>query len=114
MLICISNNGFRSLKWKKKNRLLKNQVRAIKKSDELLKGAQIVLIILSVIVALGLLGLVAALACNLSCGGSDAIAILAGLGGTALVTFLLIITIKAILGKKKKKPIVQEEPVKTI
>lgn len=99
----LKNETGKSLKWKEKKRLLKEQVRAVKKSDELSQGAKIILIILSVIVALGLLGLVAALACNLSCGGSDAIAILVGLGGTVLVTFLLIITIKAILGKKKKK-----------
>ena len=103
-----------SLKWKEKKKLLKEQIRAIKKSDELSKGAKVALIVLSVIVALGLVSLVASLACSLSCNGSDAAAILVGVGGTALVIFLLVIAIRAITGKKKKKAIIQEEPVKTI
>ncbi|MBC7875010.1 MAG: hypothetical protein H7Y01_13490 [Ferruginibacter sp.] len=94
-------NG-KSLKWKERKKLLKEQVKAIKKSTEPSKGGKVALIILSVIVAIGLLGLVLGLACNLSCSGSDAAAILVGVGGTALVVFLLVITIRAIQGKKKK------------
>ncbi|MEO7393358.1 MAG: hypothetical protein ABIU11_00370 [Chitinophagaceae bacterium] len=110
----LKNETGKVLKWKEKKKLLKEQVRAIKKSGELSQGAKVALIILSVIVALGLLYLVAALSCSISCGGSEAAAILVGAGGAVLVTFLLIITIRAILGKKKKKDIIPEEPVKTI
>ncbi len=105
-------NG-KSLKWKEKRKLLKEQVGAIKKSNGMSKGGKVALIILSVIVALGLIGLVASLACSLSCNGSDAAAVLVGIGGTALVIFLLVLVIRGITGKKKKKAIIQEEPVKT-
>lgn len=113
-LASLKNENGKSLHWKEKKKLLKEQIRAVKRSDELSTGAKILLITLSVIVALGLTYLVAALACNLSCSGSDALAILVGLGGTALITILLIITLNAIMGKKKKKPVIPEEPVKTI
>jgi protein-S-isoprenylcysteine O-methyltransferase Ste14 len=105
-------NG-KSLKWKEKKKLLKQQVRAIKKSDELSKGAKAALIVLSIIVALGLLYAVAALACGIACNGSGAAAIIVGIGGTFLVVFLLILVIRGINGKRKKKAINQEEPVKT-
>jgi len=59
---------------------------------------------LAVIVALGLAALVGALACELSCNGSEGAALLVGIGGTALIIFLLIITIRAIKrGKKEPK-----------
>jgi hypothetical protein len=67
---------------------------------------------LSVVVAIGLIYLVAALACSLSCNGSDAAALIVGIGGAALVAFLLIIAIRAITGKKKKKVIIQDQPEK--
>ena len=92
----------KSLKWKEKKKLLKEQIRGIKKSDEMSKGAKLALIILSVAVAIGLLYLVAALACNLSCNGSGGAAILLTIGGAGLVIFLLLIAIRAIVGKKKK------------
>jgi hypothetical protein len=105
-------NG-KSLKWKEKKKLLREQVRAIKKSDGMSKGAKVALIVLSVIVALGLLYAVAALACGVACNGSEAAAILVGIGGTFLVVFLLILVIRSITGRRKKKAIIQEEPVKT-
>ena len=99
----LKNEDGKSLKWKEKKKLLKEQIRAIKKSDEPSKGGKVVLIILSVIVALGLIGLVASLACSLSCNGSDAAAVIVGIGGAALVIFLLVVAIRAITGKKKKE-----------
>ncbi len=89
------------LKWKERKKLLKEQVRSIKKADNLSKGDKAGLIVLAVIVALGLAALVGALACELSCNGSEGAALLVGIGGTALIIFLLIITIRAI--KKGKK-----------
>ncbi len=97
------------LKWKERKKLLKEQVRAIKKSTDMSNGGKAALIVLSVLVALGLVLLVASLACELSCSGSEAAAVLVGIGGTALIIFLLVITIRGILGKKrKKKPPVEE------
>lgn len=92
-------NG-KSLKWKEKKRLLKEQVRAIKKSGDLSPAAKVGLIILSVLVAMGLFYLVAALACNLSCGGSEGAATLVLLAGTGLIIVLLILAIRAIVGRK--------------
>jgi len=109
-------NG-KSLKWKERKKLLKEQVKAIKQSKETSKGVKVLLIILSVIAAIGLLALILALACDLSCSGSDGAAILVGVGGVALVIFLLVIAIRAIKGQKKKPkpekiPEGSTEPVK--
>jgi hypothetical protein len=95
-------NG-KTLKWKERKKLLKEQIRAVKKADDLSKGAKTALIILSVLVAALLEMLVLGLACNLSCSGSDAAAIFVGLGGTALVIFLTILVIRGITNKKKNK-----------
>lgn len=94
-------NG-KQLKWKERKKLLKEQLRAIKNSKDPSDGGKAALIILSVVVALGLLYLVAALACNISCNGSEGAAIVLAIGGTALVIFLLVIAIRAITGRKKK------------
>ncbi len=105
----------KSLKWKEKKKLLKEQIRAIKKVDDKTKGEKTALIILSVVVALGLLALVLSLSCNLSCSGSEGAAVLVGVGGAALVIFLLAIAIKAITGKRKKpktEEIKPEDPSK--
>lgn len=91
------------LKWKERKKLLKEQIRSIKKAEGLSRSGETGLIILSVIVALGLLALVAALACNLSCNGSGAAAVIVGVGGAALVIFLLILVIRKLSGKKKKE-----------
>ncbi|MEO6613596.1 MAG: hypothetical protein ABIT05_12465 [Chitinophagaceae bacterium] len=92
-----------TLKWKERKKLLKEQVKAINRSAEPSQGAKTALIILSVIGALLLIYAVAALACSLSCGGSDALAIVVAIGGTALVVWLLIVVIRSITGNKKKK-----------
>lgn len=91
------------LKWKERKKLLKEQIKGIKKSNDLSKGNKPLLIILSVIVALGLLTLVASLACDLSCNGSDFLAAVVGLGGTALIIILFLAVLRSIQGKKKKK-----------
>jgi small-conductance mechanosensitive channel len=67
------------------------------------KGEKAALIILSVLVALGLLMLIAMLSCNLSCGGSDVAAALVGLGGTALVVFLFVRVIRGLNRKYRQK-----------
>jgi len=100
-----------TLKWKERKKLLKEQVRAIKKNNDLSQGSKTLLIILSVLVALGLLTLVAGLACSLSCDGADAAAVLVGVGGTALIVFLLVLVIRSINGKKRKKKMEAEKPL---
>ena len=96
------------LKWKERKKLLKEQVREIKKDKDLSRGDKTLLIILSVIVASGLFFLVLALSCNLSCAGSDAAAAIVGIGGTALIIFLLIIILRSINGKHRKRTPVGE------
>lgn len=102
-------NG-KSLKWKEKKKLLKEQIRAVKKAGDLSKGAKVALIILSVLVALGLLFLVAALACDLSCGGSGFGAVLVALGGVGLTIFLFILALRAISGRKRQPKKTAEPP----
>ena len=89
------------LKWKERKKLLKEQVKEIKKAKDLSNGEKTLLIVLSVLVAAGLIYLIAALSCSLSCSGSDAAAVLVGFGGTALVIILLLVALRAIKGKNK-------------
>jgi len=98
----MKNEEGKMLKWKERKKLLKEQVNGIKRSTELSKGEKTALIILSVLVALGLIFLVTSLACSLSCNGAEGAAILVGIGGTAVVIFLLVLAIRGITGKKKK------------
>jgi len=95
-------NG-RTLSWKERKKLLKVQINAIKASNDLTDGQKTGLIILSVLIALLLFYGVAALACSASCGGSDALAVVILVAGSALIIFLLIMAIRKILGKPKKK-----------
>ncbi|MEO7983985.1 MAG: hypothetical protein ABI688_07880 [Bacteroidota bacterium] len=100
----------KSLKWKEKKKLLKEQISAIKKDGEMSNGGKTGLIILSVLVAIGLLALVASLACNLSCNGSEGAATLVLIGGTALIVFLLVVAIKSITRKNKKAKKTETDP----
>lgn len=78
-------------------------------------GAKAGLIILSVLLAIGLLYAVAALACNISCDGSEA-GVVVMIGGAAVTVFLLIVAIRAKPGKKKapkKMEINPDNPAKT-
>jgi hypothetical protein len=98
------------LKWKERKKLLKVQVRAIKQTEDISKGGQIALIVLSCLVALGLVLLVASLACELSCNGSEGAAVIVGLLGTGLIVFLLVLAIRAITGRKRKAKKMEPEP----
>jgi predicted membrane channel-forming protein YqfA (hemolysin III family) len=91
----------KSLKWKEKKKLLKEQIRAIKKDKAISDGGKVGLIILSVLAAIGLLYLVAALACNLSCSGAEGAATLVMIGGAGLIVFLLVLVIRSITKKNK-------------
>jgi hypothetical protein len=86
---------------------LKVYVKAkLTKDDE--AAAKAVFIILSIIGAVGLTILLAALACNLACNGSEAGAILLLLLGISAIVFLLILVIKKI--KSHKKPDTESTP----
>jgi len=100
------------LKWKERKKLLKQQVKAIRQSNETSKGQKIFLIVLSIVIAVGLSLLLAALACNLACSGSEALAIVVAAGGAALVAILLTYVIKKITEKKVKLRENTENPVR--
>ncbi len=104
-------NG-KTRKWKARKALLKEQVKGIKKSTDRTKGEKVALIILSVLAALVLLSLVTMAACSLGCSGSEALAIIVGIGGTALVVLLLVHLIRSITGKTKKA-LAKKEQLKT-
>lgn len=101
--VLMKDENRNDLKWKERKKLLKEQIKGIKKANELSDGEKTLLVVLSILVALGLIGLITALACNLSCSGSDAAAVLVGIGGTAVIVYLLVITIRSIYGKRKKQ-----------
>lgn len=96
------------LKWKERKKLLKQQIKAINQADDLSESQRGLLIVLSILLAALALAGIAALACNLSCSGSDAAAIIVAVGGTALVIFLLVRAIRSINRKNKKQ--VDEPP----
>lgn len=65
-------------------------------------GDEVALIILACIAAVGLFFLLAALACSISCNGSDAAAIVVFVLGTAAIVFGLVMLIKSIKRKNRK------------
>jgi cbb3-type cytochrome oxidase subunit 3 len=106
-----------SLKYRDKSTLTKEEKRILRKefNVQLKKyvkakitgnskaGDEAGLIILSIVLALGLLYLVGALACTLSCNGSDAAAIVVALLGTAAIVIGLIFVIRGIKKKQRKE-----------
>jgi pilus assembly protein TadC len=95
-------NG-KPLKLKERKKLLKQQIKAIKKDKTISDGGKIGLIILCALLALVLAYGVAALSCSLSCSGSEGAAVfvaILGLAGIALLTFFLI---RGIVRKSRKE-----------
>lgn len=111
--ISMKDEKGKTLRWKERKKLLKDQIHTIKKDNKLSPAEKTILTILSVLVALGLLFLIAALSCSLSCDGFGAAAVLLGVGGGALIIFLLTITIRAINNKKRKKNQTLQNPITT-
>ena len=88
-------NG-KPLKLKERKKLLKQQLKAIKKDKTTSRGDKVGLIILCVLLALVLAYAVAAIACSLSCSGSEGAAVVVavlGLVGVGLLTFFVIASI---------------------
>ena len=88
---------------REKLRLLKDQIKTIKHDKDTSSTEKTLLIILSVIIALGLLIGLAGLSCSISCSGSEGLALVVGLGGTFLIIFLLVRIIKHISDPSRKK-----------
>jgi hypothetical protein len=95
--------------WKQK---LKENIRRIRKEyKDASPGEKTALIIVTILVALLLLYLVAALSCNISCSGNDAAAVIVLLLGTGLLVFFTVRVIKRINRGTPRKP--KEVPKKT-
>jgi len=105
----IKDDQGKSLNWKEKKKLLKKQIKGIQASKDVSDGGKIALIFLSVLVALGLLYLLAALSCSVACSGAEGLAVVIVLLGTGAIIFLLVKVIKGILRKKER-----EKPEKQI
>ena len=87
--------------WRKK---MKENIRTIKREyKDATPGERAALIVLSILVALGLLLLVLSLSCSLSCSGSEGAALVVGVLGTALIVFLAVRVIKRINRGKPQK-----------
>ena len=99
----LKDNAGKLLKWKERKKILKEQLKGIRKSGDLSKGEKAALTIVSILLALGLLYVVAALACGLACNGADAAAWIVLIGGTAVVALLLVIAMKAIYSNRKAR-----------
>lgn len=99
----IKNMDVSKLSQKEKARLIKHQIKKVKQDDNTSKTNKTLLIILSVLVALMLLYGLAGLSCSISCGGSEALAIVVALAGTFLIIFFLVKIIKRINNPRPKK-----------
>jgi hypothetical protein len=112
-----------SLKYRDKSSLTKEEKRILKKEFSIQlkkytlakfngdKAAQsnAGAVILAIVLALGLLYLVGAAACSLSCNGNDAAAILVGLFGTAAIIIGLIFFIKGLQKKQNSEKLKSKE-----
>lgn len=98
------------LSQREKIRLIKKQIKAINNDKETSKSDKTLLIILSILIAIGLLIGLAALSCSIACAGSEALAVIVALAGTFLIIFFLIKIIKHLSNPKdKKKEIVKDK-----
>jgi hypothetical protein len=77
------------------------------------QGEKIALIALSVIVAAGLLYVLAALSCSISCSGSEGAALVVAILGTGLIIFLLVKVIQRINRGPKEKRITRPGSLST-
>lgn len=98
-----------ALSAKEKRQLLKNQVKAIQKDNGLSKSAKTWLLILTILVAVGLLYLLVGLSCSLSCAGSGTAAAIVMILGVPALVFLTIFVIRRIKGKRRRPK--NSEPV---
>ena len=91
------------LSQKEKIRILKKQIKTIKHDKTTSNGDKIALIILSILIALALLFLLAALSCSIACAGSEALSIIVLIAGTFLIVFFMLKIIKHIQHPRNKK-----------
>lgn len=95
-------NG-KPLKWKERKKLLKQQIKEIKKDKAMSAGGKTGLIILCVLLAVVLALGVAGLSCSLSCSGSEGAAVVVAVLGLTVVIFLTFIAIRGIVRKSRRE-----------
>lgn len=88
------------LKWKARKKLLKEQIREVRRAKDKTPGEKVLLIILSVLAACALIVGVAALSCSIGCAGAEVLAAVVFIVGSALVIWLLIALIRGINRKR--------------
>lgn len=98
------------LKWKERKKLMKEQLKGIKKATNISSAEKTMLAILTILVALALMYVVIALACGLACNGADGAALLVLIGGTAVVVFLSILVFRAIYRDRKTRRKIEGMP----
>lgn len=104
----IKNKDVSKLTEREKIRLIKQQVKTVKQDKQTSKGDKTLLIILSVLVAIGLLFGLGALSCSIACSGAEVLAAIVAIAGTFLIIFFLVKIIKRISNPPPKK----EETIK--
>jgi len=97
------------LKWKERKKVLKQQIKDIKKDKTTSTGGKVGLIILCVLLAVVLAYGVAALSCSLSCSGSEGAAVVVAILGFTGIILLTIFLIRSIVRKSKREK--AKEPV---
>jgi hypothetical protein len=95
-------NG-KPLKWKKSKKILKQQIKDIKRDKTTSEGGKVGLIILCVLLALVLAYGVAALSCSLSCSGSEGAAVIVAVLGFAGIILLTFFVIRSIVRKSRRE-----------
>lgn len=100
-----------------KEKLSKKEFKTLRKNIRKQKndgsGTNVLLIVLTIIVALGLLALLASLSCTIACNGSEALAWIVLLLGTFGIVFLAVRIIRRIKKGPRKTEIKKEETVST-
>lgn len=99
----IKNMDVSKLTEREKIRIIKKQIKAVQQDNEKSKGEKTLLIILSIIIALGLLFALGALSCSIACSSSGALAIIVAVAGTFLIVFFLVRVIKRISNRPAQK-----------
>ena len=99
----LNDENGKPLKLKERKKLLKQQIRAIKKDKAISDGGKAGLIILCVLLALVLAYGVAALSCSLSCSGSEGAAVAVAVLGLAGIVLLCYFVIHSITRKSRKE-----------
>jgi len=105
----LKNREVSKLSQREKIKLIKKQIKAINRDSGTSKSDKTLLLILSILIAIGLISGLAALSCSIACGGAEALAVIVFAGGLFLIIFFLVRFIKHL-----NKPILKKEESKVL